>query len=344
MDEPEGPTPVAPAPAKTPSLGIQFWLAFWSLAIISLTAPLDSATLALALPTITQDIGGSDTEAFWAGTSYLLANTGTLLLWCSLSDALGRRPCLFACTACLAAVSIVCARARTYSVLIAGRTVQGVGGGGIRGLTYVVITDLVPLRARPKFVAMLNALTALGSVTGPIIGGACAVTGNWPWIFWLNLPICVISTVGLAFFLRLQGQQARMVDQLRELDWLGSILFIVVSTAFIIPITWGGPQFPWDNWQTLVPLLLGAAGLVCVALHQRYLAPRPFIPRQIFANSRSVAILFFGSFSNGLILFGIVYYVPEYFLGGKGYSSLVAGAATLPTTLTAIPCAVVTGV
>ncbi|RYP37693.1 hypothetical protein DL767_002804 [Monosporascus sp. MG133] len=91
---------------------------------------------------------------------------------------------------------------------------------------------------------MLNALTALGSVTGPIIGGACAVTGNWPWIFWLDLPICVISAVGLAFFLRLQGQQARMVDQLRELDWLGSALFIALLTTFLVPVTWGGLQFP----------------------------------------------------------------------------------------------------
>ncbi|RYP37694.1 hypothetical protein DL767_002805 [Monosporascus sp. MG133] len=155
MGEPEGPTPVAPAPApspapapaKKPKLGVQFWLAFRSLAIISLTAALDSATLALALPTIIQDIGGGDIEAFWAGTSYLLANTGTLLLWCSISDALGRRPSLFACTAFLTAGSVICARAKTYSVLIAGRTVQGVGGGGILGLTYVVITDLVPLRA-----------------------------------------------------------------------------------------------------------------------------------------------------------------------------------------------------
>ncbi|PYH65803.1 MFS general substrate transporter, partial [Aspergillus vadensis CBS 113365] len=330
--------------------GVQFWLAFWSLAIIDLTAALDGATLALALPvqkdlqTITADIGGGDIEAFWAGTSYLLANTVTLPLWCSLSDALGRRPSLLACIAFLTAGSIICARAQNYSVLIAGRTVQGVAGGGILGLTYVVITDLVPLRARPKFVAMLNALTALGSVTGPIIGGACAVTGNWPWIFWLNLPICIISTVGLVFFLRLQGQQARMVDQLRELDWFGSALFIAAFTAFLVPVTWGGLQFPWGSWQTLVPLLLGAAGLVCVALHQRYLAPRPFVPRQMFAHSRCVAILFFGSFSNGLILFGIVYYVPEYFLGVKGYSSLVAGAATLPTTLSAIPCAVGTGI
>ncbi|KAI0477933.1 major facilitator superfamily domain-containing protein [Xylariaceae sp. FL0804] len=339
------PTLAAPAPAKTPKLGVRFWLAFWSLAIIGLTAAMDSATLALALPTISRDIGsGGDIEAFWAGTSYLLANTGTLLLWCSLSDAFGRRSSLFACIAFLTAGSIVCARARTYPVLITGRTVQGVGGGGILGLTYVVITDLVPLRGRPKFTAMLNALTALGSVTGPIIGGWCAVTGHWPWIFWLNLPICVLSAAGLAFFLRLQGPQARMADQLRDLDWLGSGMFIAFLTAFLVPVTWGGLQFPWDSWQTLVPLLLGAAGLGFVALHQRYLAPRPFVPRQIFVNSRSVSILFFGSFSNGLILFSIVYYVPEYFLGVKGYSSIVAGAATLPTTLTAIPCAVGTGI
>ena len=256
---------------------------------------------------------------------------------------MGRRSSLFASTALLTAGSIICARAQTYSVLIAGRTVQGVGGGGILGLTYVVMTDLVPLRSRPKFIAILNALTALASMIGPIVGGACAVTGNWAWIFWLNLPICVVSAVGMAFFLRLKGPQTRMVDQLREVDWLGQALFIASFTTFLVPVTWGGLQFPWGSWQTLVPLLLGVAGLVCVVVHQRYLASQPFVPREIFANSRSVAILLFGSFSNGLILFSIVYYVPEYFLGVKGYTSLVAGAATLPTTVAAIPCAIGTG-
>ncbi|KAI0139649.1 major facilitator superfamily domain-containing protein [Xylariaceae sp. FL1272] len=333
------------APAEKPGFSIEFWLAFWSLAFISLAASLDSATLALAIPTISRDLsGGGDAQAFWAGTSYLLANTGTLALWCSLSDAVGRRPTLFACIVLLTAGSIVCARATSYAILIAGRTIQGVGGGGILGLTYVVMTDLVPLRSQPKFSAMLNALTALGSVTGPIIGGACAASGNWPWIFWLNLPICVLSAVGLGLFLRLQRQQARVVDQLRQLDWLGSGLFIVFLTVFLVPVTMGGLVFAWDSWQTLVPLLLGVAGLVFVGVHQRYLASRPFVPRQIFANGYDVAVLFFGSFSNGLILFGLVYYVPEYFLGVKGYSSLVAGAATLPTTLTAIPCAIGTSV
>jgi MFS family permease len=78
--------------------------------------------------------------------------------------------------------------------------------------------DLVPLRERSKFVAMLNAITSLGGILGPIIGGACVARGQWPWIFWLNLPICVISAVGIGLFLNLQGREAKTADKLRELD------------------------------------------------------------------------------------------------------------------------------
>lgn len=107
-----------------------------------------------------------------------------LLLWVSLSDAFGRRLTMLAALTIFVVGSIICGVAESYAVLIAGRTVQGLGGGGIMGLTTVLITDLVPLRDRPRFYALISIIWALGSTTGPIIGGACSVTGQWRWIFW----------------------------------------------------------------------------------------------------------------------------------------------------------------
>lgn len=83
-----------------------------------------------------------------------------------------------------AAGSVASAVADNYTVLIVGRTIQGIGGGGVIGLTTVLVTDLIPLRDRGRFYALISIIWAVGSTTGPIIGGALAQSGQWRWIFW----------------------------------------------------------------------------------------------------------------------------------------------------------------
>jgi MFS family permease len=107
-----------------------------------------------------------------------------MLLWVPLSGVFGRRPILVFSLVVFAAGSIACAVAQDFTVMIAGRTIQGLGGGGVLGLTTVLITDLVPLRQRGRFYALVSVVWAIGSTTGPIIGGACAESGQWRWIFW----------------------------------------------------------------------------------------------------------------------------------------------------------------
>lgn len=189
--------------------GLHFWLAFWAIALTNLAAALDATSLSVALPVrsdlsptsrndvntgltqhgqaISAAIGGDgnrQTEAFWAGTSYLLACTVVLLLWVSLSDVFGRRPVLMLALVIFAAGSVACAVSQNFTVMIAGRTVQGLGGGGVLGLTTVLVTDLAPLRERARLYALISSIWAVGSTTGPIIGGACAEAGQWRWIFW----------------------------------------------------------------------------------------------------------------------------------------------------------------
>ncbi|RYP15354.1 hypothetical protein DL765_005745 [Monosporascus sp. GIB2] len=273
MSRPQDPNQLAPShdePRRR--LGLHFWLAFWAVAITNLAAALDATTLSVALPAISESIGGGRVEAFWAGTCYLLACTVTMLLWVPLSDALGRRPVLLVALVIFGAASIVCAVAKNYTVMIVGRTIQGVGGGGVIGLTTVLITDLVPLRDRAGFYALVSIIWAIGSTTGPVIGGACAENGQWRWIFWLNLPIVGIGILGIGFSLKLTRRKDSITAQLRRLDYLGSILFMASVTSFLIPITWGGTQFAWNSWHTLVPLFFGSAGLVADALYQRYVA------------------------------------------------------------------------
>jgi MFS family permease len=122
--------------------------------------------------------------------------------------------------------------------LLVGRSIQGSGGGGIVALTLVVISDMVTLRERGKWISLNSAMWALGSVIGPVIGGAFAEKASWRWIFWFNIPFCVIGGIGIPICLKLQPKDGSILARLRQFDWIGSILFIASTSSFLIPITW----------------------------------------------------------------------------------------------------------
>ena len=124
------------------------------------------------------------------------------------------------------------------SLLLVGRCVQGVGGGGLVALTYVVITDMVTLRERGKYMSVISLQWAIGSVIGPVIGGALAEKVTWRWIFWLNIPFCVIAAVGIPICLRLYTKEGSIWMKLRTFDWAGSFLFIAATTICLVPVTW----------------------------------------------------------------------------------------------------------
>ncbi|QYT01547.1 MFS domain-containing protein [Trichoderma simmonsii] len=329
-------------------LGRRFWLAFWAIAVSNLTASFDATMLSVALPTISAELGGSSTEAFWAGTSYLLASTVLMLIWGTLSDAFGRRIIILAALLVFALGTILCGVAHSWTMMLAGRTVQGIGGGGIVSLTTMLVTDMAPLRERARLYALIACIWTVGTATGPIIGGGLSKANTWRWIFWINLPIITISFVGIAFFLRLSQKPRSLSEKLCLFDYPGSLLFIASTTTFLIPVTWGGTQYPWSGWQTIVPLILGIIGIVLFGIyefkiHSTKLPQARLIPSSIFAN-RSACIGYASSTVHGMVVYSLLYYMAEYFQTVKMYSPVIAGAASLPQSLTAAPCAVVVGI
>lgn len=158
----------------------------------------------------------------------------------------------------------------------------------------------------------------------------------------LNLPVAGIGFCGVFLFLQLTQRPGSLAQRLRRIDFVGSGLFIAAITSFLVPVTWGGTQFAWDSWHTLVPLIIGIVGIAAVGAYVQYMTTSPFIPLYIFHNY-STSIVFAGSFVHGLILYALVYYMPEYFQSVKGYSALIAGVAALPQTATVVPAAILVG-
>jgi MFS family permease len=226
--------------------------------------------------------------------------------------------------------------------MLCGRSIQGIGGGGIEALTEILITDLVPLRKRGKYFSMISSVWAIGSVSGPLVGGAFAQYKAWRWIFWVNFPICAVGFAGVIMFLDLESRKLSIKGKLQEIDYLGSVVFVASLTSFLIPITWGGVMYSWTSWQTIVPLIIGAIGLAAFCLYEAKFAKCTLLPMKLFLN-RSTSICYFTAFVHGVVLWSVLYYIPLYFEAVRGYNPIITGVAVLPQTLTVVPCAVAVG-
>ncbi|EMD88373.1 hypothetical protein COCHEDRAFT_1109415 [Bipolaris maydis C5] len=308
-----------------------------------LMVALDATSLAVALPVITKALAGSAVEAFWSGTSFLLASTVFQPILGSFSSVFGRKPIINVSLALFLVGSIVIAVATSFTIMLLGRTIQGAGGGGILCLTALIIVDKIPLKERGKWFSSLGAMWSLGTVTGPLLGGGLAKETLWRWIFWINVPLVGVGGICIAIFLKFDKTNVALVAKMKELDWVGMSLFLTSATGFLIPITRGGVECPWDSWRTLVPLCICIAGLVVFALHQEYVAKNPFIPIAIFKN-RSAAIIYVQTTLYGIILSMGMFYLPLYFEAAKDMSPVMAGVGMFPWTFTLSPSAMIVGI
>ncbi|KAL8946725.1 MAG: hypothetical protein Q9222_006917 [Ikaeria aurantiellina] len=202
---------------------------------------------------------------------------------------------------------------------------------------------MVPLRLRGQWFGIISAMWALGSVSGPIIGGAFAQDVNWRWIFWINLPFIGVAFVTVPLFLKLAFKPSHFTAQLARVDWFGSFLFIASTTSLLIPITWGGISYAWSSWHTLAPLCLGTAGLISFVAYEEVVAKEPLIPFTIFKN-RTSAVTYASTVLHGMILWSLLYYLPLYYEAAKGFTPIISGVALFPETFTVAPASIVVGV
>lgn len=314
----------------------------YTLALINLIVSLDATIIVTSLAAIVEDIGGTTTEAFWIGTSYLLVNAVTMPIICSISDVIGRPICLTFSIAAFTLGTILCCTAKGMAVMLVGRCIQGLGGGGIHSLSLVIQTDLVPLRFRPKWYGIILAAWAIGLTIGPIIGGAIAQRTTWRWIFYLMFPICGFGLVAVPYLLTLRPKKATAQEKISRIDWFGGFLFAGFATAFLIAISWGGTQHPWDSAATIIPLIIGAAGMVFTVLYEIYFAQHPFLRKALFRDVSSI-VAYIAACLQGILLYATLYYAPFYFTSVKEFTPINAGLALLPNLFAFSLAGIVTG-
>lgn len=343
-------------PVFQPTRG--FILAFLSICIVTLAAALDATSLSIALPIITEKLKGTAIEAFWAGTSFLVTSAVFQPVIAGLSHVFGRKELLLISALFFAVGSIVAAVATNMTMMLIGRCIQGIGGGGILTLGEILVTDLVPLAVRGAWFGYLGSMWAIGSVTGPLMGGAFAQNVSWTWIFWINLPITGLGSIALIFFLRISKTPGKIMDKIKYFDWIGSVIFIASTVSFLVPMTWGGVMYSWSSWHTLVPLLIGVAGIIGFAFYERHLSRHAFdsegqlvpgnniepIIRFSVFNNLTMIITYLETILHGIVLWSLLYFLPLYYEAVKGYTPIISGVAVLPETSFVAPMSILVGI
>ncbi|KAL1616300.1 hypothetical protein SLS56_011464 [Neofusicoccum ribis] len=321
----------------------RFWAIFLALSITSLLAAVESTVTSTALPVISGALDAGELYV-WFVNAYFLTSTAFLPLFGQVADIFGRRWLTIGIVATFALGSGISGGATSTAMLIGGRAVQGIGGGGINLMIEMIVCDLVPLRDRGRFMGVIFALFAVGTSLGPFIGGAIVQNTSWRWVFYINLPIAAVSLVLLVAFLHVNYKRgASVAERLRRIDYTGNAILVASVTAILLALTYGGTRYPWSSWRVILPLVLGFCGLGAFQVYEvsRFCA-EPMTPPHLFKN-RTSAAAFYLTFIHALFSFWIIYFLPVYFQAVLLKGPTRSGVLLLPTVVTIVPGGLISG-
>uniref|UniRef100_A0A0D2Y4B9 Major facilitator superfamily (MFS) profile domain-containing protein n=1 Tax=Fusarium oxysporum (strain Fo5176) TaxID=660025 RepID=A0A0D2Y4B9_FUSOF len=263
----------------------RFWMIMVTLVLATLLASLEATVVITSLPTIVESLN--------LGSSYIWV-TNVFFLTTGIAGG-----------------------ANGGAMLIAGRAIQGIGSGGVTMANDVIISDLVPLRYRGNYIAILLLVATIGFAVGPFLGGVIVENTTWRW-----------STM----------------DKLRRIDYIGNAILIASSVSILIALTWAGPVYPWSDARILAPLIIGLVGLVGFVLYEASGIPsEPVMPIRLFPG-RTSYIVYINTFLNMLLIQWCYFFLPLYFQAVKLSTPSRSGVQMLPVALIAIPGAALSAV
>jgi EmrB/QacA subfamily drug resistance transporter len=286
-------------------------------------ASLDQTIVATAMPTIGRLLGDFENLP-WIVTTYLLTATAATPLYGKISDIAGRRLTLLVALGIFVLGSILCALAPTMLALILARGLQGLGGGGLISLAQTIIADIVSPKERPRYQGYIAGVFATSSVAGPALGGFLAEKLHWSAIFWINLPLGLVALWMTNTLLKKLPRH----EKPHKLDFLGAGLMIIATTALLLSLSLGGPQYAWTSAPVLG--LLAVFVLFTIAFVWRLkTAPEPLIPIEILANKLVAAAIIAACSAVGVFI-GLAIYTPIYLEGAYGLSASQSGFTLIP--------------
>jgi len=334
-----------PSLAEDPALGLSHRAKMEILFAVMLglfLGALDQTIVGPALPTIVTQLAGNDVYV-WAVTIYLLTSTISVPFWGKLSDLYGRKPMFMIGIVIFLVGSALSGLSQNMTQLIAFRGLQGIGAGSLFPIALAVIGDLFSPAERGKYQGLFGAVFGIAFIVGPLVGGFLTEQISWHWIFYVNIPIGLVSL----FFIWRLLPTVKNPRASRNFDVLGGVIFTIATALLLIGLTEKGQTNPathalndWFdsiavsiaglNFTVSVASLIGASLIgVVLFIWAESRAKEPIVPLDLFRN-RTYAASMVSTFFAAFAFFGAIIFLPRWFQIVQGYSPTNSGLAALP--------------
>lgn len=328
-----------PSPAKTAVIMVSLYISIFLVA-------LDRTIIGPAIPAITNQFN-SIGDIGWYGSSYMLTSAGFILLYGRIYTFFPTKSVFLSGIFLFEAGSAVCGAAQTSTMLIIGRAIAGLGSSGIFTGAILIMLNTVPLHRRPLLQGLFGACFGVASVAGPLLGGA--FTGSkatWRWCFYINLPLGGLTILVVIFLLKLDEQKPKLAnwkETVKNLDPIGTILFLPSITCLLLALEWGAAEYSWSS-PRLIALLVVFAVLFGAFIVWQYFTRNTTatVPARIIFQ-RSVAFGGFSQFCVGSTMLTVSIYIPLWFQAIKQVSAMQSGINTIPLVLSVVVGSIMSG-
>jgi len=286
---------------------------------------IDSTILATAVPTIVADLGGFSSFP-WLFSIYLLTQAVSVPIYSKLADTVGRKPVILTGVGLFMLGSVLCGLAWSMPALIAFRAVQGLGAGAVQPMAITIAGDIYTVAERAKAQGYMASVWAISAVVGPTLGGFFAEFLTWNWIFFVNIPLCL-----LAGWLLIRHLHETVERQSHRIDWLGGTLLTVGVSLLILALLEGGNAWAWDSAVSIGSLAAAAVLLTVFVVVERR-AEEPVLPLWVLHRRLLLTTALIGV-GVGVILIGLTSYVPTFLEALLHVSPFISGLTLAMLTI-----------
>ena len=301
------------------------WLIAVVVALAAFMEVLDTSIANVALPYMAGNLGASNDQSTWVLTSYLVSNAIILPMTGWLAGAFGRTRFFMSCLAVFTVSSLLCGFAPTLSFLLLFRVLQGAGGGGLQPMAQAILADTFPPEKRGLAFALYGITAIMAPTIGPTLGGWITFNYSWRWIFFINIPVGVMTW----FLVRRFVEDPPYLQRLRgagvKLDYVG-IAFLIFGVGALQILLDKGQEDDWFGSRFITTLIVISAVCLISLVVWEWFAKAPIIDVRMFKNFN-----FAGSslmmFMLGILLFSSLVLMPQFLQTLLGYTSQLAGLA-----------------
>ncbi|MGI4855178.1 MAG: DHA2 family efflux MFS transporter permease subunit [Janthinobacterium lividum] len=307
------------------------WLIALTVTLATFMEVLDTSIANVALPHIAGSVGASQEEATWVLTSYLVASAVILPISGWISNRIGRKRFYMICVVVFTFCSLLCGLAPTLPLLIGARILQGLGGGGLAPSEQAILADTFSIEKRGQAFALYGTAVVIAPAIGPTLGGWITDNYNWHWIFFINLPIGLVS---LYLSNRMVEDPPELVERTKRRDPVDFIgLFSVAIGVALLEFTLDkGQEKDWFGSGEIQLTALLAVVILVFFVFWEWRHVDPIVDLKLLKN-RNFGTAVFLQLILGMVLFGSTVLIPQYLQTMLGYTAELAGKVLSPAGL-----------